>query len=196
MTDIQTPAGFEFRDGAQSPLPDGRAFAQWWTLVLDGRHDWGSVDASPTRHGVTRYRLVVFPPGIDTVERRLLRAWRAWPTWGAVLWVVSQIVLSAALTPGAALAVSTIAYLASGLFLFARVAELRSRVRTLSVVRIAGYTDDRSAAMFVELKSLVAALGLADSQRARGQSSSADHEATWWRAYDRLGQNHPGPATC
>jgi hypothetical protein len=222
MTDIQTPAGGEFRDGAQSPLmprlpargeqrspvdgtddirsrpvgPDGRAFAQWWTLVLDGRHDWGSVDASPTRHGVTRYRLVVFPPGIEPVERRLLRAWRAWPTWGAVLWVVSQIVLSTLLTPGAAFAASTIAYLASGLFLFARVAELRSRVRTLSVVRIAGYTDVRSAAMFVELKSLVAALCHADSQRDRGQSSPADHESTWWQVYDRLGQNDPGPVTC
>jgi hypothetical protein len=222
MTDMQAPAGGEFRDGAQSPLmprppargqqhspvdatddirsrpvaPEGRPFAQWWALVLDGRHDWGSLDISPTRHGVTRYQLVVFPPGIDMVERRLLRAWRAWPTWGAVLWVVSQIVLGAVLTPGAAFATSTIAYLASGAVLFAQVAELRSRVRTLSVVRIAGYTDERSAAMFVELKSLVAALGLADSQRARGQSSSADHEATWWRAYDRLGQNHPGPATC
>jgi hypothetical protein len=186
MTDMQAPAGGEFRDGAPSPLmprppargeqhssvdatddlrsrpvaPEGRPFAQWWALVLDGRHGWGSLDISPTRHGVTRYQL------------------------GAVL------------TPGAAFATSTIAYLASGAVLFAQVAELRSRVRTLSVVRIAGYTDDRSAAMFVELKSLVAALGLADSQRARGQSSSADHEATWWRAYDRLGQNHPGPATC
>jgi protein-disulfide isomerase-like protein with CxxC motif len=109
---------------------------------------------------------------------------------------VTRYQLGAVLTPGAAFATSTIAYLASGAVLFAQVAELRSRVRTLSVVRIAGYTDDRSAAMFVELKSLVAALGLADSQRARGQSSSADHEATWWRAYDRLGQNHPGPATC
>src|ERR1700709_2459043 len=127
MTDMQTPAGGEFRDGAQSPLmprppargeqrspvdatddirsrpaaPEGRPFAQWWALVLDGRHGWGSLDISPTRHGVTRYQLVVFPPGIDMVERRLLRAWR-----------------------------------------------------------------ERSAAMFVELKSLVAALGLADSQRA------------------------------
>jgi hypothetical protein len=222
MTDMQSPAGGEFRDGAQSPLmrrppargeqhspvnatddmrsrpvgPEGRAFAQWWTLVLDGRHDWGSVDASPTRHGVTRYRLVVFPPGIDTVERRLLRAWRAWPIWGAVLWVVSQIVSGAILTPGAALATSTTIYLASGLFLFARVAELRSRVRTFSVVRIAGYPDERSAAMFAELKSLVATLCRADSQRDRGQSSPADHESTWWQVYERLGQNHSGPATC
>jgi hypothetical protein len=222
MTDIQTPAGGEVRDGGQSPLmprppargkqhspvdatddirsrlvgPQGWAFAPWWTLVLDGRHDWGSLDTSPTRHGVTRYRLVVFPPGIDTVERRLLRAWRAWPTCGAVLWVVLQIILGAVLSAGAAFAVSTIAYLASGLFLFARVAELRSRVRTLSVVRIAGYTDPRSAAMFVELKSLVAELRHADSQRDRGQSSQADHESTWWQVYDRLGENHLGPATC
>lgn len=222
MTDMQAPAGGEFRDGAQSPLiprppargeqhspvdatddirsrpvgPEGRAFARWWALVLNGRHDWGSLDISPTRHGVTRYRLVVFPPGIDMVERRLLRAWRAWPTWGAVLWLVSLIVLDAALSPGAAFATSTIAYLASGLFLLARVAELRSRVRSLSVVRIAGYADERSAARFVELKSLVAALGLADSQRDRGQSSPADHESTWWQVYDRLGQNRLGPATC
>lgn len=81
MTDMQTPAGGEFPDGVQSsqmprpparreqhppvdatndmrsrPLgPEGRAFAQWWTVVLDGRHDWGSVVASPTRHGVARY---------------------------------------------------------------------------------------------------------------------------------------------
>jgi hypothetical protein len=222
MTDVQTPGGGEFRDGTQSPLmprlpvrgeqhspvdatddmrsrpvgSEGRAFAQWWALVLDGRHDWGYVDASPTRHGVMRYRLVVFPPGIDTVERRLLRAWRSWPTRGAMLWVASQIVLSTLFTPGAAFATSTIAYLASGLFLFARVAELRSRVRTLSVVRIAGYTDVRSAAMFVELKSLVAALEHADSQRDRGQSSPADHESAWWQVYDRLGQNHLGPTTC
>jgi hypothetical protein len=46
------------------------------------------------------------------------------------------------------------------------------------------------------LKSLVAALGLADSQRDRGQSSPADHESTWWQVYDRLGQNRLGPATC
>jgi hypothetical protein len=113
-----------------------------------------------------------------------------------MLWLGTQIVLSTLFTPGAALATSTIAYLASGLFLFARVAEVRSRVRTLSVVCIAGYTDEPSAAMFVEMKSLVAALRHADSQRDRGQSSPADHESTWWQVYDRLGQNHLGPTTC
>lgn len=221
MSDLETSAGGEFRNGRQTPrtprsqrraeqhlavtgVDDVRAHpvaskggvvARWWALVLDGRHDWGSVDASPTRHGVTHYRLVVFPPGTDTVERRLLRAWRAWPMWGAVLLVVSQIVLGAFFAPGAALAVSASAYVAGSVFLFARVSELRSGVRTLSVVRIAGYTDQRSAAMFTELKSLLAVLCHADAQRDRGESSPTDHEAAWWRVYDRLGQIHPGPVT-
>jgi hypothetical protein len=219
MTDMPSPAGGEFRLGGQSPPkpgpparsnqrspvdatdeirsrpvgPEGRAFPQWFAFVLDGRRDWGSLDISPTRHGVTRYRLVVFPPGIDTVERRLLRAWRAWPTWGSALWVVLQIVSDAMISAGAALALSTIAYLASGLFLFARIAELRSRVRTLSVVRMAGYPDQPSAAKFAELKSMAVALGRADSGRDQGRLSPADHESIWWRVYDRLGKLHQAP---
>jgi hypothetical protein len=76
---------------------------------------------------VTAYRLVVFSEGPDAVERRLLRAWRAWPTCGAVLWVISQIVAGAVLSPGAAFATSTIVFLASGLILCTRVIELHSR---------------------------------------------------------------------
>jgi hypothetical protein len=200
MTDIQTPADGEFRDGAQPavttepqcPVGSAGRMARWWSLVLDGRHDWGSVDVGPTRHGVTRTRLVVFPPGIDTVERRLLRAWRAWPAWGALIWVISQIVVGAFLTPGAAFASSTCAFLASGAILFARVSALRARVRTLAVVRIAGYADEHSAARHTELKLLVAALCHADDQREQGHWSAIDHEAAWWQVYDRLDQSHHG----
>lgn len=220
MTEMQTPPDGEFRDGTL-PRRAGRArptdqhrpvttvddvhpkvgrkagaLGRWWVLVLDGRTDWGSVDTSPTRHGVTRYRLAVFPPGIDTVERRLLRAWRAWPTWGAVSWMMSQIVLGIFLTPAAAVATSIGAYLAGGALLFARVAQLRSGVRTLSVVRIAGFTDEGSAAAFARLTSLVAELRRADLERDRGLWSPADHEAAWWRVYDRLGKNHPGSVSC
>jgi hypothetical protein len=144
---------------------------------------------------VTRYRLVVFPPGIDTVERRLLRAWRAWPAWGAVLWAVSQFVASVALSAGTALVVSTFAYLSSGAILFACVAELGSRVRTLTVVRIAGFTDQHTAARFAELKSLAATLCRADAERDRGDSSPAVQEVVWWQVYDRLDPSHPGRAT-
>jgi hypothetical protein len=49
--------------------------------------------------------------------------------------------------------------------------------------------------LFAEVKSLVAALYDADSQRDRGQSSPADHESTWRQVYGRLERNHLGPAT-
>jgi hypothetical protein len=89
--------------------------------------------------------------------------------------------------------VSTVAYLACGGALYTRVAELRSGVRSLTVVRISGYADEQTVLVFGEMKSLLAALCQADTRRDRGDSSPAEHEAVWWQAYDRLGQLDPGP---
>jgi hypothetical protein len=178
------------------PLPrlsstSRRAAARWWTQVLDGRRVWGSVDVSPTRYGVTRYRLVVFPPGIDSVERRLLRSWRVWPTWGATLWLLSLIVLSAILPPGVGFAMSTVVYLGTGAVLFGRVGALNSQVRILSVVRIGGFSDPQTAAMYTELETLADMLYIADALRDQGRLSATGHEAAWWQVYDRLGHDHP-----
>jgi hypothetical protein len=41
-----------------------------WLRLLDGDQPWGSIDIRPDRFGVTRYRLVVYPPGISESERR------------------------------------------------------------------------------------------------------------------------------
>jgi uncharacterized protein DUF6611 len=38
-----------------------------------------------SRHGVRRYRLVIYPPGISTAQRLLARLWRGWPISGAAL---------------------------------------------------------------------------------------------------------------
>jgi hypothetical protein len=68
-------------------MDDGQfARLPWWLRPLDGGPTWGSLDSYPRRFGVKRYRLVVFPPGISPEERRLLRLWRSWPVWGALLW--------------------------------------------------------------------------------------------------------------
>jgi hypothetical protein len=165
----------------------GRAADRWWSLTLDGRRAWGSLDISPTRYGVTRYRLTVFPPGIDSAERRLLRAWRAWPTWGAVLWLLTQIALDSV----AAFIISTAVYLGIGAVLFRRVASVRAQVRGVCVVRMAGFADPRGAALYAELCSLTAALDDADTRLRQGVLSPAGHEAAWWQVYDRLGPDAP-----
>jgi hypothetical protein len=169
----------------------GRTADRWWSLMLDGRRVWGSLDISPSRYGVTRYRLTVFPPGIDSAERRLLRAWRAWPAWGAVLWLLTQLALGSVASPATAFIMSTAVYLGIGAVLFRRVASVRAQVRGVCVVRMAGFTDPRGAALYAELCSLTAALDDADTRLQQGVLSAAGHEAAWWRVYDRLGPDAP-----
>ncbi|WP_319446851.1 MULTISPECIES: DUF6611 family protein [unclassified Mycobacterium] len=168
-----------------------RAADRWWYLMLDGRRAWGSLDISPTRYGVTRYQLTVFPPGIDSAERRLLRAWRAWPTWGAVLWLLTQIALGSVASPAMAFIISTAVYLGIGAVLFRRVASVRTQVRGVCVVRMAGFADPRGAALYAELCSLTAALDDADTRLQQGVLSAAGHEAAWWQVYDRLNPDAP-----
>ena len=37
-----------------------------WHRLIDGDRTWGSLAISSTRYGVTRYRLVMFPPGLPS----------------------------------------------------------------------------------------------------------------------------------
>lgn len=170
-----------------------RALARWWSRRLDGEYAWGSIDIWPSRHGVRRYRLVMFPPGISVAERRLLRLRRAWPAWGAGLWLVSAICLAGTPTPVAAIGISTIAYLAAGAITFAFTAHLRSRVRTLHVLVIDSQPDGESTAAYRQLETLVKTLCDADTMLSQGQLTPVDHEAVCWRVYDRLAPVHPRP---
>jgi len=89
---------------------------QGWLRLLDGDRPWGSLDIRPDRFGVTRYRLVVYPPGISQSERRRVRVARGWPLWGALVWVMCEIFMNTMTTPWIALALSTATCLGSGLW--------------------------------------------------------------------------------
>jgi hypothetical protein len=156
--------------------------------VLDGTRVWGSIDTGPDRQGFRRYRLVLFPPGMTKVERRLLRLWRALPTWGSVLWLMSVICLSQMYPPWTALGISTAGYIGVGAVMFHRLGVLRTQVRTLSAVLIAGYSDPGTAAPYAELKKLASILYSADALLEQGRISVTDHEAIWWKAYELVGQ--------
>jgi hypothetical protein len=178
-------------DLGRDPAPQ-RPVARWWARVLDGQRSWGSIDFVASRQGFRSYRLVVFPPGITDVERRLLRLWQRWPIWGALVWLL--VVIPFGGTPSASMAAvaATVLYVGTGATLFMMLGDVRTRVRAMSVVLVAGYSKLGDVATYTELKALVAILCAADELREQGGISPAQHEAVWWRVYDRLGRDTAG----
>jgi hypothetical protein len=160
--------------------------------VLDGQRSWGSIDTGVSRQGFRRYRMVVFPPGISDVERRMLRLWRRWPIWGATVWLVTVVPFVGTQNSHMAVIVATILYVGSGATLFVMLGSVRTRVRTLSVVLISGYSNPAAAAAYTELKAVAIVLCAADALRDEGSISPVQHEALWWRVYDRLGRRTDG----
>jgi hypothetical protein len=161
-----------------------------WARWLDGDRAWGSIDIRPDRFGVTRYRLVVYPPGITDVERRRVRIARGWPLWGALVWVFCEIWLNQMTEPLIAVAASTAIYLGLGFAATIRAGDPRRRVRTIVAMVLAGHHDPVASARHHRLQSLACALLEADELLARGEISVTTHEMTWWRVYNQMGQTH------
>lgn len=157
-----------------------------WRRLLDGGRPWGSLEVWPTRYGVTRYRLTVFPPGTRPDDRVLLRAWRGWPAWGLTTFLVFEILLGPTIAPGTALGVSAGIALGAGALLAAMTGGTRGNVRTLSAVRQAGIRDTSDAETFAEFCSLARGLADADRMLAAGDIGPAEHELLVWRVYDRM----------
>ncbi len=154
---------------------------------------WGSFDIYPSRYGITRYRLVMFPPGISSDERRLLRAWRTWPVWGSLLFLASQLWLTHAMAARWALAISATIWLLSGAVAFAFSAQTRSRVRCLNGIAVTGPYDDDTVNQLAAVRALATTLLAADARRDEGVLSELDHEAICWQSYQQIGQLTAGP---
>ncbi|HET6734813.1 DUF6611 family protein [Mycobacterium sp.] len=165
---------------------DSGLLRRGWLRVLDGDRPWGSIDITPDRFGVTRYQLVVYPPGISESERRRVRVARGWPLWGALVWVVCELALTNMTGPWAALAISTAVFACSGVAAMAMAGDARTRVRTMAALVMAGHHDPASAATRHKLETLASTLMEADDRRKRGQLTPAEHELTWWRVYDQM----------
>ena len=166
--------------------PGSGLLRRGWLRLLDGDRPWGSIDIRPDRFGVTRYRLVVYPPGISEYERRLVRVARGWPLWGALVWVVCEIFFNNFTGPWTALAISTAAFLGSGVVAFAMAGAQRTRVRAIAAVVMAGYHNPASVAARDRLVELADTLMEADDRLASGQISALQHEMAWWQVYDRM----------
>jgi uncharacterized protein DUF6611 len=157
-----------------------------WSRLLDGDRRWGSIDIHPDRFGVTRYRLVVFPPGISDADRRRVRVARGWPLWGALVWVVCEIWFSHVTGPWLAVATATAIYLGLGVVTTMAAGDQRRQVRTAGAMVMAGQHDPLSTAARDAVKSLAGVLLEADERLADGRISATQHELAWWHVYDRM----------
>lgn len=135
---------------------------------------------------MTRYRLVVYPPGISNDERRRLRVWRGAPMWGAALWIGAEILLQQMTEPLTAFVISTGLVITFACVALARSGDTRTRVRSIGVVTMAGHTDAKLTAARDELLSMGMALTAADERVDDGTMSPLDHEVLWWQIYEKL----------
>jgi len=140
----------------------------------------------PDRFGVTRYRLMVYPPGISVTERRRVRVARGWPLWGVAAWIVAPIFLTHVLGPWTALAVSTTAVLALGVIARMLAEPARAQVRTMTAAVLVGYPDPRSFAERDQIQRLGIRLIRADESLADGRLTAAEHESIWWSVYNEM----------
>jgi hypothetical protein len=160
-----------------------------WSRLVDGERPWGSLVVQPDRFGVTRYRLVVFPPGINDPERRRVRLARGWPLWGALVWVGCEAWLTQVTGHWTAFCLSTGAAVTVGVITVAIAGRPRTQVKTLSTAVCATFHNPDAEATRDRLGKMASTLIDADERLERGQISPADHELTWWRVYDGIESN-------
>jgi hypothetical protein len=164
---------------------------RWWSRLLDGESRWGFARIQLDRFGVTRFRLVVYPPGISAAERRRLRIWRGSPIWGAALWVLAEIGLPQLMGPWSALAISSGIVIVLCGVARTMVGGTGTMVRTMGVMTMPGYTDTATIAARKKLQAMASTLYDADERVDTGRMSPLEHEALWWQVYDQLAPNRP-----
>jgi hypothetical protein len=160
--------------------------ARWFSRMLDGDRPWGFYDVKITQYAVRRYRLIIYPPGIATADRRLARLRRGWPLGGAVLVLFAIMIGDAVSSPYTVPAVAIAAYLGIRVLLSLLAGPKRVHVKSMSLVLMPVTTDDDERRRHNEWKTLTHMLTRADDMLSTGAISPVEYEAIWWQAYDRL----------
>jgi hypothetical protein len=151
---------------------------------------WGSLEvsdlATARRSGVTRYRLEIFPPGTNSVERRELLRFRQWRLWGALAALLGEFLVGT-IWPGwmgpIYIAVAYIAALMFGLQLTKR---LRKSLRGVTVATILAGGSTYTEGEMGLLQSCVADFERLDREYAEGLISPVQYESAWANLYARV----------
>ena len=155
--------------------------------LTEGAKLWGTVDVSSAGRSMWhRDRITVYPPGTTSADRRALHFERNWPIAGAILGLLSIVMLSGVWPPVLVIAAATVLYAAGfplGAWLTRR---LRHRIRSLSVVSmyIHGELEEYGNASL--LRETAAAFAALDARRRAGDIDPVRYEAEWARIYETL----------
>jgi hypothetical protein len=157
--------------------------SSWWCRLLDGSHAWGSFDATVGRYGVRRYRLVIYPPGISMSDRRLLRLWRGWPVGGGMVALLAAMLVGDSTS---SLLIVAAIYLGGAATLFAVTTDVRTRVRSQTLMLLSAELDPRERQRYAAWERRVDVLTRADHMLSTGAITPSQHELLWWQAYESL----------
>ncbi|MFF2050442.1 DUF6611 family protein [Leifsonia sp. NPDC058194] len=158
--------------------------------LLEGEHRWGRLEESSAlftaRTGVCTRRLVVYAPGADAGDRRILTLWRSWPAVGGGLAFAVALGL-APVAPVAALAGMLAVYVGGLLLVARRSRRARSGCRSVKCSRVQLATGWESVGDEEALEEAVAELTLLERLRDSGRIGEIGFELGWARVHDRLG---------
>jgi hypothetical protein len=160
--------------------------ARWFSRLLDGDHPWGSYDVKISQYAVRRYRLIIYPPGTATADRRLARLRRGWPLGGAALVFFAIMVGDAVSSPYSVPAVAIAAYLSTQVLLSLLAGPKRVHVKSMTLIFMPAIAGEDERRRHREWESLTRMLTRADDMLSTGAISPVEYEAVWWQAYDRL----------
>jgi hypothetical protein len=146
---------------------------------------WGSFTGGHVpRAGIVHHRLVLFPPGTDSRERRLLRAWLAWPLTGTAAALAAVMVLPVWLPGPVAVLAAASAWGVGYLSLRHAVRRQRGAVLLLDAEYAPATGTRAERARCHRLQSIASTLALAQHAYGHGALSPVEFEALWSRMYD------------
>lgn len=160
------------------------------TRLLEGAYRWGRFEESTAlftaRTGVCVRQLVVYAPGTDAADRRILMLWRSWPLVGGALAFAVALAL-APVAPLAALVGMLAVYLGGLAVVGRRSRRARHACRSLKASSVQPSTGVETVGDEEALEAAFAELALLESLRDRGRIDEIGFEFGWARVYDRLG---------
>ena len=149
--------------------------------LLEGPHRWGSYDVSAGRSGVVHYRLTVYPPGTNAVERRALARARDWPAVGAIGSLLVIVAFGGVIGPAMLMTGVVIVYSLGIAWTRSRTWHLRRDVRVLDAVQVQDGAQRVSRGELALILASIAALRALDDGADR--LDGVGYEARWAEIY-------------